>query len=100
MLSPKLFTIYTNDSPPSLRVDNVNLTHVDDVTQIIQYPGKSKLMAQRPTIREIEPQTAFEKSWKIKTNTNKFTVLRLGGEAKIRSLPTKIYTPLNTGDVY
>ena len=35
-------------------------------------------MARRETIRNIEQLNTYEQKWKIKTNTNKFTVLRLG----------------------
>lgn len=81
VLSPTLFTIFTNDSPPPVQADNTNITYADDVTQLIRYPGPSKMMAQRAAIREIEQQNKYETSWKIKTNTNKFSILRLGARA-------------------
>lgn len=80
VLSPTLFTIYTNDAPPPVRAENLNLTYADDVTQIIKYPGHSKQMAQRITSREVESQNKFERKWHIKTNLTKFTIIRMGAK--------------------
>lgn len=37
-------------------------------------------MAQLPMIREIESQNHYERQWKIKTNSAKFTIVRLGSK--------------------
>lgn len=82
VLSPTLFTIYTSDAPPPVRVENLNLSYADDVTQIVSYPGRSKLMAQRATIKEVEAQNKYERLWHIKTNITKFSILRLGARGQ------------------
>ena len=76
VLSPTLFTIYTNDSPPPVR--GINICYADDVSQVVGYPGPSRAMAQRAVISSIEEQNDYEKKWKIKTNINKFSIIRLG----------------------
>ena len=76
VLSPTLFTIYTNDAPPPVR--GINVAYADDVTQIVGYPGRSKAMAQRALVTALESQNEFENKWKIKTNINKFKIIRLG----------------------
>lgn len=76
VLAPTLFTIYTRDIPISQT--GYNISYADDITQIIPYPGKSKEMLRLRTQREIERVNHFEKLWRIKTNTNKFKILRLG----------------------
>ena len=75
VLSPTLFTIYTNDAPPPLKGENI--TYADDITQIIGYKGKSKQMINRITQKEIIRINKFEDNWKIKTNINKFTPIHL-----------------------
>ncbi len=77
VLSPTLFNIYTNDAPPPVR--GINVSYGDDVSQICGYQGKSIRMAQRTMIRTLEQQNNFEEIWKIKTNRQKFTIIRLGG---------------------
>lgn len=75
---PNFFTSYTNDAPPRVRDGNVKIACADDITQIIQYQGTSKMMAQRATVRKSESQNKYESSWHLKTNTTKFSILRLG----------------------
>lgn len=75
VLSPTLFTLYTRDTLPPLR--GTSISYADDVTQIVGYPGKSFQMAQLSTSREIDSLNSYESRWRIQTNTNKFTVMRL-----------------------
>ena len=77
VISPTLFVIYTHDLPPPTR--GTQITYADDVTQIVNYEGKSRRMLINSTQREIEKVNKFERNWKIKTNINKFTIIRLGG---------------------
>ena len=50
--SPTLYTIYTHDIPPS--ITGTNIIYADDITQIINYEGKSKEIMIRKTKREAE----------------------------------------------
>ena len=84
VLSPTLFTIYTNDIPEPRH--GINISYADDITQITGYPGRSKNMIKHITEREIATVNAFERNWKIKTNLNKFTPLHIA---------SKTMTPLN-----
>lgn len=76
VLSPTLFIIYTKDLPSP--IIGQNIVYADDITQIIGYEGKSKTIMNLRTEREIENVNNYEKQWKIKTNVNKFTPIRLG----------------------
>lgn len=76
VLSPTLYTIFTNDLEASDR--NLNICYADDITQITGYKGKSKNILNRQTEREILKVNDFEKKWRIKTNLTKFTPLHLG----------------------
>lgn len=78
VLSPTLFITYTRDSPPPIR--GINISYADDVSQITGYRGRSREMAQRETIRNINQINKFEEKWKITTNTTKFTVMRIGAK--------------------
>ena len=84
VLSPTLYTVYTNDLEPSIR--NINICYADDITQIVGYQGRSKNMMNMQTEREINRVNTFEKLWKIETNVTKFTPIHLGA---------KTITPLN-----
>lgn len=76
VLSPTLFITYTRDLPPPSMGSYI--AYADDVTQITGYEGRSKQIMNRKTERDIEKINYFENKWKIKTNLNKFTPLRLG----------------------
>ena len=76
VISPTLFTIYTNDIPPTRQ--GTNIMYADDITQITGYQGKSKKMINSITEKEIKIINKFENKWKIKTNINKFTPLHIG----------------------
>ena len=81
VLSPTLYTIYTNDIVNSNRY--LNIIYADDITQIIGYPGKSKNMINRQAERAITTINNFEEKWKIKTNINKFTPIHIGARRPI-----------------
>lgn len=76
VLSPTLFVIYTRDHPPP--ITGQNISYADDITQVVGYPGKSKEMMNLRTQREIKSINDYEARWRIKTNLNKFTPIRLG----------------------
>lgn len=78
VLSPTLFTIYTNDIQQPIQT--LNISFADDITQIIGYPGRSKNMLNIKTERAITAINNYERNWKIKTNVNKFTPLHLGAK--------------------
>lgn len=65
VLSPTLYTLFTNDlpSPAHCCLDTM---YADDVTQIITSPSKSKQMMQIKVEREIERINKFERLWKLK----------------------------------
>lgn len=76
VLSPTLFITYTRDLPTPRT--GRNISYADDITQIIGYGGKSKEIMNRKTENEIEIVNTYENKWRIKTNINKFTPIRLG----------------------
>lgn len=76
ILSPTLYTIYIRDIP-SPAIDSYNIMYADDITQIITYRGKSRMMMAAKVGNEIEKINLFEKKWKIKTNQTKFTLIPL-----------------------
>lgn len=75
VLSPTLYTIYTNDCPTS--ISGINIQYADDISQVVYHPGPSKDMANARTEREILRINTFEDRWKINTNLAKFTVVPL-----------------------
>lgn len=97
VLSPTLFIIYTNDTPPPVR--GTNISYADDVTQIAGDPGKS--LTKRETISSINTLSQFESKWKIKTNPNKFSILRLWAKKKLEDIimDIDIYTTQHTGKI-
>ena len=98
MLSPTLFTIFTNDTPLPTRGHNI--TYADDVTQIIGYAGRSKEISRRQTATAIDRQNSYEKKWNISTNTSKFTVIKLGGRLIEQIITnTDIHETKNTGHI-
>lgn len=99
VLSPTLFTIYTRDLPPPLT--GTNIAYADDITQISGYRGRSIQMAQRITGREIENINVYEENWKIETNINKFTVIRLGARKNEQIITHKdnIYETTHNGKI-
>ena len=85
VLSPTLFITYTRDLPPPRH--GTTLSYADDITQIIEYAGKSKQMIKRRVEREIQTINEYEEKWRIKTNVTKFTPLSLGN---YKSIPLNI----------
>ena len=74
VLSPTLYTLFTNDLPPPEH-GCIDIMYADDVTQVITTPSKSKLMMKYKVEREIERINKFERKWKIKTSEEKFKIL-------------------------
>ncbi len=74
VLSPTLYTLYTNDlTPPEFGCTDI--MYADDITQVISSPSKSKLMMKAKVEREIERINKFERMWKIKTSEEKFKII-------------------------
>ncbi len=76
VLSPTLYTLYTNDLP-SPEYGCIDTMYADDITQIITSPSKSKLIMKLKIEREIERINKFERKWKIKTSKEKFKIIRI-----------------------
>lgn len=74
VLSPTLYTLFTNDLPPPA-FDCLDTLYADDVTQVITSQSKSKLMMRSKVEREIERISKFERKWKIKTSEEKFKII-------------------------
>ncbi len=74
VLSPTLYTLYTNDLPSS-EYGCIDTMYADDITQIITSPSKSKLVMKLKVEREIERINKFERKWKIKTSEEKFKII-------------------------
>lgn len=84
VLSPSLYTLYTNDMPvagPGCH----DIMYADDITQIITSPSKSKSMMKLKVEREIKRINNFEYKWKIKTSENKFKIIPLA-QYKIKDI--------------
>ena len=71
VLSPSLYTLYTNDLPPP-EYGCLDTMYADDITQVITSPSKSKMIMKLKVEREIERINKFERKWKIKTSEEKF----------------------------
>ena len=71
VLSPTLYTLYTNDLPPP-EYSCLDTMYADDITQIITSPSKSKNIMKLKVQREIERINKFERKWTIKTSEEKF----------------------------
>ncbi len=65
VLSPTVYTLFTNDLPPPEH-GCLDTMYADDVTQIIISPSKSKLMIKLKIERDIERINKFERKWKSK----------------------------------
>ena len=76
IISPTLFILFTSDLPPP-RPGRMDLLFADDVTQVIEYHHKSKLMLARRTVKEINRINKYECKWKIKASKNKFKILSI-----------------------
>ena len=76
VLSPTLYTIYTNDLPMAGQ-GCLDTMYADDVTQIITTQSKSKNMMKIKVEREIDRINRFERKWKIQTSEEKFKIIPL-----------------------
>ena len=75
VLSPALYNVYVSDMPqPPHGVKNI--IYADDVSQIVTAP--SARTSKNRTEAAANQLSVFERSWKIRTNVNKFTVLQIG----------------------
>lgn len=81
ILSPTLFIFYTRDLPPPHYDDCADVIFADDVTQVIEHQGANKRALAFKTGREIERVNRYERTWKIKTNINKFKNLSISKSA-------------------
>ena len=74
VLSPTLYTLYTNDLPLAGQ-GCLDTLYADDITQIITTPSKSRGMMKLKAEREIERINRYERKWKIKTSEEKFKII-------------------------
>ena len=84
VLSPTLYTLYTNDLPPA-GPGCLDILYADDVTQIVTTQSKSKNMMKLKVEREIDRINKFEKKWKIRTNQDKFKLIPIA-QRKTKSI--------------
>ncbi len=73
ILSPILYTLYTNDLPPA-GPGSIDTMYADDNSRHYKTPSKSKLMMKVKVEREIDRINRYEKKWKIKTS-EKFKII-------------------------
>ena len=74
VLSPTLYSLYTNDLPPA-GPGCLDTIFADDITQVITSPSKSKAMLKIKVEREIERINKYERAWKIQTSEEKFKII-------------------------
>ena len=86
IIAPTLYVFYTSDLPPA-GAGGTDVLFADDISQIIEYPHRSKKALAIRTRREIERVNKFEKEWKIKTNNSKFKILSI---SKVKPEPVVI----------
>ena len=72
VLSPTLYSYYTNDIPPPL-LDTDYILYADDITQIITTPHA----IVNNTEHAIKQINEYENKWKIQTNIDKFTIINI-----------------------
>ena len=70
VLSPILYSIYTNDLPSPVN-ECIDTLYADDISQVIITQSKSKRMMKYLAQREIGRVNEFEKEWKIQTSEEK-----------------------------
>ncbi len=86
VLSPVLYTLYTNDLPPTGH-GWFDTLYADDISQVITTPSKSKNVMKLKAEREIERINKFKRTWKIKTSEGKSNIIPIA-QYKIRQLAT------------
>ncbi len=74
VVSPTLYTFYTNDVP-SCEYGCFRNNVCRRNTRVITFPSKSKLMMKLKVEREIERINKFERKWKIQTSEEKFKII-------------------------
>ena len=74
VLSPTLYTLFTNDLPLASH-GCMDTLYADDITQVITTQSKSKNMMKLRVEREIERINRYERKWKIQTNEQKFKII-------------------------
>ncbi len=74
VLSPTLYSLYTNDLPPP-GPGCLDTLYADDITEIITSPGKSKDMMKIKVGKETERKKTHRKKWKIQTSEDKFKII-------------------------
>ena len=72
---PYLYSILVTLTPAGPNSDDV--IFADDITQIIVNEDNDKMQHALDTEREIQRINAYERKWKIKTNTTKFKILAI-----------------------
>lgn len=88
VLSPTLFTMYTNDMPGPRHPHSLTLQYADDVTTLVR-AYQFDFLSQRAQ-QEIDHVTQFELIWRIKTNPNKSQITYF----KHRRGPGRPYLPV------
>ncbi len=74
VLSPILYTLFTNDLPPA-GPGCTDTLYADDITLIVTTASKSKHMMKLKLEREINRINRSERKWKIQTSEEKFKVI-------------------------
>ncbi len=74
VLSPTLYTLYTNDLPPA-GPGCMDTLYADDITQIVTTASKSKKMMKMKLEREKDRINRFQRKWKIRANEDKFKII-------------------------
>lgn len=77
VLSPTLFITYTSDVPRPINTNCMDLYYADDATQIVTSNTSPEGHDAR-VVREALRLNTYERTWKIKTNIDKFTIVALG----------------------
>lgn len=77
VLSPTLFVTYTSDMPRPLSANCMDIYYADDATQIVTSNGTLE-EHDALVVREALRLNTYERTWKIKTNIDKFSIVALG----------------------
>ena len=81
-LGPVLYLIYVNDTPKTVYNDTIISQFADDKIHIIRATGstfaKKVEKAIRKIITELQHTQEWEAKWKIKTNSNKSSIMPIG----------------------
>ena len=80
ILSPTLFTLYTNDLPDPIYNDSLTLLYADDCTHLVRHNTISGVVNR--INQELDDVSRWEHKWRIKTNGTKTKVLFLHPKKK------------------